>query len=133
MVYIHWITGTASLGRVFGRMELLTMVIVLGESQFSTQILLKIKQFEKMKLFPVLDVLIFKLGPLLLFYNEGVDDLVDCERMRKLDGNILPCIPSFKMVLIDDCPAFQMVLTDVHHYIFSRWVCIRIIRSEGAI
>ena len=97
MVYIHWITGTASLGRVFGRMELLTMVIVLGESQFSTQILLKIKQFEKMKLFPVLDVLIFKLGPLLLFYNEGVDDLVDCERMRKLDGNILPCIPSFKM------------------------------------
>ena len=56
MVYIQWITGTASLGRVFGRMELLTMVIVLGESQFSTQILLKIKQFEKMKLFPVLDV-----------------------------------------------------------------------------
>ena len=78
-------------------------------------------------------VLIFKLGPLLLCYNEGVDDLVNCERMRKLDGNILPCIPSFKMVLIDNCPAFQMVLTDVHHYIFSRWVCIRIIRSEGAI
>ena len=42
-------------------------------------------------------VLIFKLGPLLLCYNEGVDDLVNCERMRKLDGNILPCIPSFKM------------------------------------
>ena len=56
MVYIHWKTGTTSLGRVFGRMELLTMVIVLGKSQFSTQILPKIKQFEKMKLFPVLDV-----------------------------------------------------------------------------
>ena len=96
------------------------MVIVLGESQFSTQILPKIKQFEKMKLFPVLDVWgahfqAWSTAPLI--YSEGVDDLVNCERMRKLDGNILPCIPSFKMVLIDDWPAFQMVY--VHHYIFS--------------
>ena len=44
------------------------------------------------------------LGPLLLHYNEGVDEKTRWKYFA---------LYSFLMVLIDDWPAFQMVLTDV--------------------
>ena len=65
------------------------MVIVLWQSQFSTKIW--------QQTIPENEIVasVLKLGPLLLHYNEGVNDLVDCERMRKSNGNILPGIPVF--------------------------------------